>query len=145
MSNEIVVPGGMLVDLDDPRSVAQGIGLVRDIEGQLRLLKQQLVALLEEETVRQGTKTLTFEDGSRAIIGGGSKREIDAHAVEQGLRALGMPEERISQIVQIDMRYSVAAREADKAARANPEYARVIEAATRVVDAPVTVKVEAAR
>lgn len=125
---ELVVPGlGELVRLSDTREVALALDHVRDLERELRSIKAELTQAIVAATRREGTKTLHME-GLTASIKSGSDIHYDAEQIEEGLRAAGMPEERIREIVVETISYKVDAVKAKQAASANPDYAAVIEA-----------------
>lgn len=139
---ELVVPGlGEIVDLSNPVQVAFALDGVRDLERNLREIKSELTAVIVQHAQVQGTKTLHL-DGIDATIKSGTKTEYDAEAIEQGLRAAGMPEERIREIVKENVSYTVDAVKAKQAAGANPAYADVIYTNRQVIEAPpyVTIK-----
>lgn len=141
MSEELAVPGvGQLVDLSNEVECVQALAAVRDFEQQLREAKATLTAAIVEKGRMLGTKTLTLPDGSKATIKGGTETVYDALEIEEGLRALGMPEERIREIIVEEVSYRVAAGEAKRAAAANEDYAKVIENAkeTKEVNSYVT-------
>ena len=56
----------------------------------------------------------------------------DAEAIEQALREAGAPEEMIAEVVVPTVTYKVDARRAQQAAKANPEYAAIIDRYTTV-------------
>jgi hypothetical protein len=124
--NELVVPGiGQIVNLDDPPEVAGALGKVRELESMLRSVKSELTAALVYASQRLGTKTLHLENCD-VTIKSGSSTVYDPIEIEAGLRAAGMPEERIREIVKETVSYSVDAVKAKQAAGANPLYAAVI-------------------
>jgi hypothetical protein len=129
---ELMVPGiGEVVALDNPAQVAVALDGIRDLERQLRLVKDELTNALVYASQVQGTKTLHLE-GVKATIKSGTETVYDAEEIEQGLREAGMPEERIREIVVETITYAVAAVKAKQAAGANPAYEAVIEAHKRV-------------
>lgn len=139
---ELALPhSGELVDLGD--EIACGVALddVRRMQAHLAEAVRTLSGALAARAAVLGTKTVNLSGGRRATIGGGTQRVYDAQEIERGLRALGMPEERIREIVAEEITYTVKAVEAKRAAGANPEYARVIERATSEIERPVTVTI----
>ena len=133
MSEELAIPGtGELVDLSDEVSCAQALMAVRDFERNIREAKAALTAAIVERSRVLGTKTIHLSDGRKAEIRGGSETTYDAHEIEEGLRALGMPEDRIREIIIEEISYKVSAREAQRAGAANEDYKSVIENAKRI-------------
>jgi len=84
----------------------------------------------------------TLPGGGRVIREGGpgKRLEYDAHAVERGLRDAGAPPELIARVIERVTTIRVNGTEAQKAARANPTYKQVIDAATTRVDVPYTIR-----
>lgn len=139
---ELVVPGiGEIVNLEDAPQVARALHAVRALEGQLRDVKSELTNALVYASQVQGSKTLRFE-GVEAVVKGGEITMYDEVEIENGLRAAGMPEERIREIVVETVTRKVSAREAERAAKANPAYAKVIEAHRRTVEQSPSVSVK---
>ena len=135
MPEELVVPGtGELVDLSNEIDCIHALAAVRDWELQLREAKAALTSAIIERARLLGTQTINLPDGRKAEVRGGSETVYDAQEIEANLRALGMPEERIREIVVEEISYKVSAREAKRAASANPEYESVIENAKQVVE-----------
>ena len=89
-------------------------------------------AVLLDESRRQGTKTLHLPAGT-ATISGGTELVWDFDTLEQ-LREIGLPEQRYRELVVETVSYKVDARVAKQLAAANPEYARIIEAAQSTVE-----------
>lgn len=129
------MPGtGELVDLSNEIDCVRALASVRDWEYQIKEAKTQLTNAIIERSRVLGTKTIHLDDGSKAEIRGGSETVYDAQEIEANLRALGMPEERIREIVIEEISYKVSAREASRAASANPEYEAVIENAKQTIE-----------
>jgi len=141
-STELVIPTGELVSLDDYPRVAQALKSLRQMEDAIREAKAELTHALVEHSRQLGSKTITFEDGHQAIVRGGTETIYDAEEIEAGLRAAGMGEIRIRQIVKEIVSYKVDARQAMSAAVANPDYAAVIRAHTRVVEKRHSIEVK---
>ena len=128
LSEELAIPGtGELVNLEDETQCVTALASLRDFEQMIREAKSVLTNAIVERSRVLGTKTIELADGSKAEVRGGSETTYDAEAIESGLRALGMPEERIREIVVEQVSYKISAREAKKAAAANSDYATVIE------------------
>ncbi len=132
---ELAVPGtGELVDLNDEQSCARALATVRDFESELREVKGILTGAIVERSKVLGSKTIPLEDGRVATVSTDREVVYDAEAIEQAFRELGMPEERIREIVEETVTYKVKAVEAKRAAGANPEYDRVLKENARDVD-----------
>lgn len=135
MSEELVIPGvGELVDLSNEVECVQALAAVRDFESQLKEAKAALTRAIVERASELGTKTLVLPDGSKASVKGGKEVVYDAHEIEEGLRALGMPEWRIREIVIEEISYKVSAVEAKRAAGANEQYDAVINNAKETIE-----------
>ena len=136
VGHEMVVPGiGELVSFDDPMQVAGALGAVRDLEGRLREAKSLLTGALLHHAQVQGQQTLHLENCT-VQIKSGTTTKYDAEEIERGLRAAGMPEDRIREIVKETVTYSVDAVKAKQAARANHLYRAVIEKHSYVEEKP---------
>lgn len=139
---ELVLPhSGEMVDLTDEVAVATALDEVRRVQAHLHQAVRALSEALAARAAVLGTKSIPLTGGRVAAIQGGTRKVYDALEIERGLRALGMPEDRIREIVEEQVTYSVKAVEAKRAAGANPRYAEVIEAATTEVETPVTVSI----
>lgn len=139
------VPGtGEVIDLTDPVSVARGLDGLRQHKRVVREIEDALTERLREERAMQGSRTLEY-DGLTVKFGADTETTYDAVALEEALRAAGMPESRIAQIVVETVERKVKAVEAKKAAAVNPKYATALELARSVVPKRQTVTVEVAR
>lgn len=137
VSEELVVPGvGEVVDLSDEVACVQALVAVRDFESQLREAKAALTQAITERARLLGTQSFELPDGRKVALKGGPETAYDAQEIEAGLRALGMPEERIREIVIEEVSYKVSAREAKRAAAANEEYEAVINNAKDTIEKP---------
>lgn len=123
----IVPYSGEIVSLDDPPACLKLLTEVRELEGKLRDLKDDLTEALKIEFSRQGTKTLEL-NGIKATLGADSEIVWDPGVLEE-LRDLGLPEDRMNQLVTAEVRYTVNGSVAKQIAAANPDYAEVIERA----------------
>lgn len=140
---ELVLPNtGEIISLDDEVQCVQALVAVRDFEQQFREIKARLTAAIIDRAKVLGTQTLTLPDGSKASVKGGDEIVYDAQTIEDQLRQLGMPEERIREIVVEEVSYKVSAREAKRAAAANPEYEAVIEGAKTTVEKSTYITVQ---
>lgn len=141
-SETILLPHtGEVVSLRDATGCVVALDEVRRMEAHLREAKRLLSQAVAEECKRRGVKSLTIRGGRRAEVRGGPEKVYDAETLERDLRALGMPEDRLREIVTEQVTYSVVAREAKRAAGANEEYARAVERNTTEVERPVTVTI----
>jgi len=113
---------------------------VRELEARLRELKAGLTDAIANECSRQGTKTLEL-NGYKAELRGGSEIVWDVELLE-GLRDLGLPEERMSALITTEVTYRVNANEAKRIASVNPEYAEVIERAKSIIPKAVYVSLK---
>ena len=145
--NEIaVIPTtGEIVRLDDPAECADALEALRRMETQIREVKSLLSRAIAEQSAVSGTKTLRLGDGRVATVSGGEVKRIDAEVLANGLRAAGMPEDRIGEIVVATVSYTVKAVEAKRAAAANPAYADALDRATTVEDAPFRITIGVGR
>lgn len=133
---------GEVVDLTNLDACVGLLTRIRDAETETRSVKAVLTEAIVEISRKQGTKTLPLADGGSAVVSSGDERVFDAEGVEEALRAAGMDEARIREIVVETVSLKVDARKADQAARANPAYARAIEqhVATRPKTPTVAIK-----
>lgn len=129
-SREIAIPGtGELVDLSDTPACVAALDALRNYESLIREAKATLTRAVIEEATRQGVRSLELPNGDRAEISAASEIVWDAELLEEKLREAGMPEERISQIIEQTVTLKVKTGEAKKAAAANPDYASAVEEA----------------
>jgi hypothetical protein len=142
-SEVLVVPGtGTVVNLAEPRECAIALQDIRDMEGRWREVKRILSNAIVAHWGHVGSaKTFSVGGGRKVEIKGGPERHYDAEAIRDDLIAAGMPDERVNEIVTTEVRYSVRAVEAKRAAAANPEYARIIERHTTEIERPYDVAV----
>jgi Arc/MetJ family transcription regulator len=135
----------VLVDLEDEVAVAQGLVDLRNFESLVKEAKAILTDAFRARTQVLGTKTVHLPDGRVASLSAEKEIEYDAEAIEEALRALGMPEERIREIVEERVSYKVRAVEMKRAAGANPEYDRVMQDHSREVEKNVYVQIRRRR
>ena len=142
-TEELALPhSGELVNLNDEVACALALDELRHMQAHLHHAVRALSEALAARAAILGTKSIKLSGGRTASITGGTARVYDAPEIERGLRALGMPEERIREIVVEQVSYSVKAVEAKRAAGANPAYAEVIEAATTEVEKAISVSIK---
>lgn len=123
---EIVIPiTGELVSLGDPLQVCAVLDQVRAMKRRLDEVRAVLEDALRLESERQGTKTLHLGDLT-ATVSGGQKYEYDHQALADELRELGLPEQRIGELIVQTVTYRVDQRVAKSVAAANPQYAAAI-------------------
>lgn len=127
---QIVLPGtGEVVDLSDDVAVGQALKGLRDFKQLIQEADDALCAALVERSRTLGTKTLHMHGpGLTVTVGKGTETTYDAEAIEEQLRQVGMPEERIREVVVETVSHRVDARKAAQAAAANPTYRAIIEA-----------------
>jgi len=142
-SEVLTIPGtGVVVNLAEPREVAVALQDIRGLESRFREIKRVLSDTLVEAWRKGGTaKTFAVGGGRNVVITGGPEKVYDAEAIRDELLAAGMPDERVSEIVVETVSYQVKAVEAARAAKANPEYAAIIERNTETIEKPFNVAV----
>lgn len=134
-STAIVLPAsGVLVNLESEKEVAIAYRDLRELKIAIAQAERRLKEALVERSQVLATKTFHIEGVGKVELRGDSRVEYDAKEVEDGLRALGCPEEVIREIVVETITYKVDGNRARRAASANPDYARVIESAKTVVE-----------
>jgi hypothetical protein len=144
----LVVPGvGQVVNLENVRECAQALEALRGFEEQIKEAKAVLTDAIIEESKRVGAKTIFVDGVGRVEVRGGKQTLYDAQALEEDLRALGCPEERIREAIKEEVTYKVDGRVVKQLAAANEEYAAVVESARQEVERAsyVLVKSEKAR
>jgi hypothetical protein len=135
-SVELVVPiTGEVLSPDDPESCLRVLAEVREFETKFRQLKAALTEALSTEFARRGTKTIEM-NGIKAVLGPDSEIVWDV-SVLQELADIGLPEDRMNELVTAEITYKVNANVAKQIAGANSNYAEVIERAkSRVPKTP---------
>lgn len=134
-SEELQLPhSGELVSLQDATACVLALQEVRSIEARLRETKQLLSAAIVAESQRQGTKTLYIDGVAKVEIRSKVTTVWDASELEAGLRAAGLPEDRIREVVKEEVSYTVVAREAKRVAGANEAYAAIVERSQSTVE-----------
>jgi hypothetical protein len=137
---EVALPDGTLVDLTDPAQCAWALLYIRDLESRLREFKGAFTDAIVEHSQKVGSKTLHLGE-QKVEVKGGEKVVWDAQQLEEDLRAAGMPEKRIREIVVEEVSYTVQAVEAKKAARANPVYDEAVGRARQPVETRPTISI----
>lgn len=139
---ELVLPTtGELVNLEDEKQVAKVLREVQILKVRLAEADRMLREALSRHASVLGSKTFYVPDVGRVEVKNATETVYDAEEVEEGLRSYGMPEERISEIVVQTVSKRVKAAELQRAARANPDYALVMEAASEVREKIATVTI----
>ena len=138
-SADLTLPhSGELIDLHDAAACANALAEIRRLEQGMRDAKSILSGAIVAESRRQGSKTL-YLDGVVAEVRGGTDTVWDLDALEDGLRAAGLPDDRIRDVIKEEVTWKVNAREAQRVAKSNPDYAAVVERASMAVEKPPTV------
>ena len=132
---------GEVVSLAEEVSCGVALDEVRRMQAHLSEAVRVLSGAIAARAAVLGTKTVNLSGGRKAEVRGGPETAYDAQELERLLRLAGMPEERINEIVTTEVTYKVKAVEAKRAAGANPEYARAIEAASTTVERPYSVTI----
>lgn len=124
----ILAHSGQLVNLDDLSDVAKAYEEVARIKRALTEADRLLREAFAHHGRMNGTKTLYVEGVGKFEIKGSERTEWRDHeALADDLRAAGMPEDVVSEIVIETVSTKVDARRAARAAAANEEYAAIIE------------------
>lgn len=124
----VVIPtSGVVVNLNDERETAIAYRDLKEIRTELDRIDRTLREALGARKKILGTGTFHLEGVGRVEVKGGTETKWDIPALEGGLREVGCPEETIREIVKPVTGWEVDAARANRAAKANPEYARVIE------------------
>lgn len=137
----VVLPSGELVDLSDPASCAHALARVREMESQLSEVKGAIIDAFAAERERRGVDEIELPNGDVVKVKRNYAIQWDAEQLEEDLRAAGMPEERIREIVVEEVTLTVKAVEANKAAKRNLEYAEAIARARSEVERRPTVSI----
>lgn len=143
-STELVpLPDGQLVNLADPTAVAVAIDDLRNLEARVKEAKSVLVDAIHAYVGDAGKgKTVDLPGGVRVVVKNDKKVLWDAQRLEEELRAAGMSEERIREIVVEEVSWKVAAAEANKAARVNPRYAQAVADARKEIPQRPSIEVK---
>lgn len=131
---------GLVVDLNEPKQVAQALSAVREAKRKLDIARADLEAVLADEGARQGIKTLRYDDVN-VVITGGPTVEYDPEKLQE-LLEVGLPQERFDALVKMTVTYAVNASVAKQiAASGNEEYAEIVRASKKVIEKPWRVSV----
>lgn len=129
------------LDLADHVACAVLLDDIREHESRLAEVKGALTRAILDRAAADGVTSFDLPDRMKVEIRSGTRTVIAGDVLEQGLRAAGMSEERIREIVTETVSYKAKAVEAKKAARMNPDYAAALEAATTVHEAQPSVSI----
>ena len=146
MATDLAVPQ-QLVDVRTgemlPATPENAITLLlaaREMRSRILDLVKDCEFVLREESQRQGSKTLHLPHGT-AVISGGTEIAWDLEELAK-LLAVGLPDERYSELVITTVTYKVDARVAKQLEAANPAYAEIIANARTTVEKPWRVSVK---
>ena len=109
--------------------------LRRDLD-EVRAVFEDALRLVSE---RVGTRTVRL--GELTVVSGGKQTEYDPE-VGRRLRAAGLPEARLSELIVETVSYRVDQRVSLSVAASNPRYAAVLERCRRSVPAPWRVAIK---
>jgi hypothetical protein len=140
---QLVTPQGSIVDLSKPEEVAIAYDDLQQLKRMLNEVEGKLKqALVEHSRVIGKKSSFELAGVAKVEIKGGTTTSYDPHAIKAGLKKAGCPADRISEIVRETIEYKVMAVEAKRAAKANDDYAAVIEANSKVEEKAPTVTVK---
>lgn len=123
-----VVPySGEIVNFDDPDACLKLLVEIRELEGKLRDLKDDLTDALKREFSVRGKQTLEM-NGIKASLSADSEIVWDVGVLYE-LREQGLPEDRMTELITEEITYKINGNVAKQLAAANPTYAEVIERA----------------
>ncbi len=123
-----------------PAKATELLVAAREMRSRLMLLVKDCEAVLLDESRKQGTKTLHFDEGT-ATITGGTELVWNTDILLE-LRNRGLPEERYNELVVAHVTYKVDARVAKQLEAANEAYAEVIRMARSYEPKPYRVNVK---
>lgn len=127
-SQELVIPmTGEVLSRDDPAGCARAYYEIRELEEKLRRLRGALAEAIIEESVRQGTKTLHFENMT-AKISTPMEIQWDTEVLGELLEA-GLPGDRFEALVKVEVSYKIDGSIIRELEGANPVYAEIIDRA----------------
>jgi hypothetical protein len=127
-SAELVFPTGEVVDTSTPEGLAYALARVREIDAFAREAKGRLTDMISELARQGGDNVIRLEGGLEIKVQRKYEPAWDIEGLEEALLEAGMSEKRISEIIETTVVRTVKAVEANKAAKANPEYAEIIAA-----------------
>lgn len=145
---------GELVDTRSLTDVCAAVQRADELTELLAEFRSILEGVLLTESEREGAKTLhvggvASDVGIRpdwtVVIRGGPSSHWDAQDLAEALRAAGMPDARVDELVAPVVDYRVNRSKLKQAASANEAYAAAIESVRRVRPANYSVRVEKRR
>jgi hypothetical protein len=134
---------GVVVDLTEPHEVVQALEDIRAVKIELENVRRLFEGALILESKHQGTKTLHLGNLD-AVISGGPTSQFDTELLQEGLRAAGLPEDRLAKAVEQTVSYKPKQLVLKQLAGANPDYAAAIDAARTIVETALRVTVKPA-
>lgn len=137
---ELVVKStGEIVNLEDPHACADLLERIREFEHEARSVKRTLQDAIAYQGSIAGLTKIT-EGGLVMTITRPVDIEWDLDVLAE-LRSLGLPDSTWNELVETITSYKVRTVVARRIAKANPEYAAVIERAEQRTTKPPTVAV----
>lgn len=129
MSEALVLPTtGEVISRDDPNSCARAYYEIKELETRLKELRAALGEVLLDESIKQGTKTLHFEDGVMAKISTPMEIQWDNDILAELVEA-GLPLDRFELLIKTEISYKVDGSIIRELEGANPVYAEIIDRA----------------
>lgn len=139
---ELVLPhSGEVVDLTDETACGVALDEIRRMQAHMAEATRLLSNAIAARAAVLGSKTIRLSGGRKAVVTGGTETSYDGPELMRRLRALGMPEDRIAEVVQEEVTHKVIAIEAKRIAAANPDYAKAVEAVRTVHEKPWSVQI----
>ena len=139
---EIVhVATGELIHPEDAPAVTLYLKDLRTLKDRIQDEIRFAESLVLAESERQGTKTLHFDGKLTAKVTGGPESFWDIEGLRERLTELGLPEDRMKDLITETVSYKVNANVAKQLASANEKYAEAIEASKSIVEKPYRVSV----
>lgn len=128
-SMELVIPmTGEILSRDDPSGCARAYYEIKELETKLKLLRGALAEVIMEESVKQGSKTLHFEQGMTAKISTPMEIQWD-HDILAELVDAGLPGDRFEALVKAEVTFKIDGSIIRELEGANPVYAEIIDRA----------------
>jgi hypothetical protein len=142
LTTTFVVPlTAEIVELGDPVQAAKALDTVRRFKRDLDEARVVLEDALRVASERAGSRTLHLDDMT-VVVSGGDKVEYDVLELASRLRAAGLPEQRLTELVVETVTYRVDQRVARSVEASSPRYAAVLERCRRTVPAPWRVAIK---
>jgi hypothetical protein len=142
---ELVIPmTGEVLSRDDPSGCARAYYEIKELETKLRRLRGALAEVIMEESVKQGSKTLHFEQGMTAKISTPMEIQWD-HDILAELVDAGLPGDRFEALVKAEVSFKIDGSIIRELEGANPVYAEIIDRARTRFPRTPSVTITAAR